>query len=82
MTYVVTSRGSDGHGRPGPAAIDLPSDGRRWTLEEALDHARELLRQGVPNVAIKNSEGHSIAGDELIACCVGKKKLTSDLRAV
>lgn len=82
MLYQVTSHGWDGHGRPGPAAIDVPTGGKRWSLEEALQHAGDLLRQGVPNVAISDSNGHSISGSDLEACYSGDKELTPDLRAV
>lgn len=81
MTYFVTSYGFDADGHPAPAAIDTPANGV-FNLEDALSHACALLKQSVPNVAIKDGNGVSISGDELIACCRGEKTLTPELRAI
>jgi hypothetical protein len=74
MAYTVT------HGTI-PAGIDSGQGPRGFTLEEALAHACGLLAQRYINVAIQDGKGRSISGDALVACCMGVKKLTADLRA-
>jgi len=76
MSYIVT------HGSgPGPAPIDLgkPQD---FDLEGALAHACDLLAAGTGNVTITDGAGHSISGNDLIACCNDDMTLTADLRAI
>jgi hypothetical protein len=76
MAYTVT------HGpliERGPIAIDS-GNGSGFDLERALAHARRLLSEGKPNVAIHDGDGRSISGADLIACCEGKKTLTPHLR--
>jgi hypothetical protein len=70
MMYFVTHGGA----RPGAAGID-PS----VTLAQALDLARDLLLAGEPDVAIQDGHGRNIRGDDLVACCNGKKTLLPDL---
>jgi hypothetical protein len=51
-------------------------------LQEALSKARLMYNDGLANVSIKDEAGHQIEGDELLACIMGKKKITEDLQAV
>ncbi len=72
MIYHVT------HGNmpaPGPVAIDTCKD-----LKTALAHACYLMSTSHPNVAISDGNGNQISGDELMACCEERMKLTSDLK--
>lgn len=82
MPYTVTSHGIDADGRRAPAAIDLSNSGQSFSLDDALNHARQLLTQNIPNVAIQDGKGRSISGDDLAACCRGEKTLTDDLKVV
>ena len=76
MSYILT------HGSgPGPAPIDTGNP-RDFDLDGALAHAHELLAAGTENVAITDGAGHSISGNDLIACCNGDMTLTTDLRAI
>jgi hypothetical protein len=70
MAYIVT------HGA-GPTALDTGFD-----LKGALAHAHQLLSDGNLNVAIQDGNGHSISGNDLVACCNGEKTLSPDLRAI
>jgi hypothetical protein len=70
LPYLVT------HGT-GPVEIDQEVD-----LAEALAQARKLLAEGRTDVAIVDRVGRAIRGDELVACCRGRLKLTPDLRAI
>jgi hypothetical protein len=74
MAYFVTFE------THGPAAIDSPAKG--FNLEGALAHAHVLMFDGYTGVTIRDGEGHSISGDELVECCNGDKTLSPDLRAV
>jgi hypothetical protein len=69
MSYLVTFG-------TGPTAIDQKPD-----LHSALAHACQLIADGHPNVTIQDGEGRRISGNDLVACCNGEKKLTSDLWA-
>jgi hypothetical protein len=69
MTYTVT------YGN-GATALDIGFD-----MESALAHAQNLLFDGQPNVTIRDGNGHSISGTDLLACCNGEKTLTPDLQA-
>jgi hypothetical protein len=51
-------------------------------VHEALSKARQMYDTGLANVSIRDQAGHTIDGDELLNCIVGKKKITEDLRAV
>ena len=82
MSYFVTFGGFDHHHRPTPAALDLGSPPRGFDVEDALAHARELLREGKQHVKTADDSGHSISGDDLSACCRGEKTLTADLSAI
>lgn len=75
MAYFVTFEAG------GAAAIDQqPPKG--FDLARALAHAHELMFEGCAGVTIRDGDGHSISGDELMECCNGDKTLTPDLRAV
>jgi hypothetical protein len=79
MSYMVTSGASE---NGAPPAIDRGRPGVPLELADAFTHACRLIDQQVPNVAIKDENGNSISGDELISCCKGDKEITADLRAV
>lgn len=75
MAYIVTGD------TVGAAAIDSGRV-RDFTLEQALAHACHMLAEGGwLNVAIRDSDGHSISGADLAACCKGEKTLAADLQA-
>lgn len=76
MPYTVTHT----HPYPGPAGVDIAPGG--FDLDSALAHACQLLREGMPDVAIQDGKGNSIKGEQLVACCRGEKRLTPDLQAV
>jgi hypothetical protein len=70
MTYLV-ARGTE------PVIIkEMPS------LEAAIKYAGELVSDNYANVGIHDGKGNQISGDELLACYLGVKSLTADLRAV
>jgi expansin (peptidoglycan-binding protein) len=74
MAYTVTS---DAVGLAiGPTA-ETASD-----VHEALSKARQMYDAGFANVSIADQAGHQIDGAELLDCIEGKKKITTDLRAV
>jgi 2-methylisocitrate lyase-like PEP mutase family enzyme len=50
-------------------------------VNEALNKARQMYEDGLANVSIEDQAGHKIAGDELLECVTGKKKITNDLQA-
>jgi hypothetical protein len=81
MIYSVTAERM-GAERTSLVFIDVARLGDTVDLEEALEHARRLLAEGLANVTIRDGKGHSISGEHLIACCLGEKQLTPDLRAV
>jgi hypothetical protein len=76
MTYIVT------HDTSHAAALDLSSNPKGFDLQGALAHACQLLSEGKPNVAIQDGNGHSLSGDDLVACCNGDKTISPDLRAI
>lgn len=82
MAYHVAFGKFDSAGRPAPVGLDFGSQGKPMTLQDALEHAAQLIAEGQLNVSIEDGNGHSISGDDLIACCNGEKTLTDDLRAV
>ena len=51
-------------------------------VHEALSKARQMYETGLVNVSIEDEAGHQIDGDELLACLMGKRTITEDLRAV
>ena len=51
------------------------------TLEDAMERAGQLISDNYANVAVRDGKGNEISGDDLIACYLGVKKLTPDLRA-
>jgi hypothetical protein len=67
MSYFVTCRGA-------PSLRGL-------TLEGACAQACRLIAEGKSAVAIRDTRGREIRGDELSACCRGEKFLTFSLRA-
>src|SRR5882672_7370658 len=75
MIYLVT------HDETAAIAIDEATAPKGFDLQGALAHARQLLSEGKSNVAIRGN-GHSISGDDLVACCKGDKTLSVDLRAI
>ena len=52
------------------------------SLEAALEYAGQLVSDNYANVGIHDGKGNQISGDDLIACYLGVKRLTADLRAV
>lgn len=80
--YKVQFGGRGEYRKPAPIAIDQPASGMPFDLEGALNHARQLLLEGKPDVAIYDGDGRSISGNDLVACCNGARKLTADLRAI
>ena len=76
MSYIVT------HNAGMAAAVDLGHSTVEFDLGGALAHACQLLAEGAQDVAIQDGSWKSIRGDDLIACCHGKKVLTPDLRAI
>ena len=50
-------------------------------VREALSKARQMYETGLVNVSIRDEAGRNIEGDELVACIMGKKTITSDLQA-
>ena len=78
MEYFVSFGKFDANSRPAPVGIDVGL----VTVADALAQARHLLLEGRPHVSIDDGEGHSISGNELVACCNGKMELTDDLRAI
>jgi len=77
MRYTVTFETL----QPRAAAIDPRPKRRGFDLEGARERAAQLLREGKQNVAIMDSTGHKIFGEDLRACCNRTKTLTPDLRA-
>ena len=52
------------------------------TVGEALGYARSLILAGNKGVRIQDDLGHLIEGEELEACCQGRKSLRDDLTVV
>lgn len=50
-------------------------------VHEALGEARHMVQRGMTNVLIQDNAGHSIDGNDLLACVKGEKVLSDDLRA-
>ncbi len=82
MTYYVTHGKFSSTGQPTPMAIDQGPPEKPFSLSRALEQACYVISEGKSNVTIKDSDGHKICGDDLMACCRNEKKLTSDLRAI
>jgi hypothetical protein len=82
MPYRVTFETFETSGRKGPVGLDLGSQPKGFDLNDALNHARQLLQEKHQHVTISDDSGHTISGADLLACCEGKKTLTADLRAV
>jgi hypothetical protein len=72
MAYVITSNTVG-------LAID-PVWETAGDVHDALSKAREMYETGFVNVSIKDEAGHQIAGDELVACIIGRKSITEDLQ--
>ncbi len=51
-------------------------------VHEALRKAHLMYDDGLVDVSITDQAGHKIDGDDLLACIMGQKTLTEDLRAV
>jgi hypothetical protein len=73
MAYTVSS---DTVGLAIGAVSETTND-----VHEALSKARQMYETGLVNVSIKDEGGHTIDGDELVACITGKKTITEDLQA-
>jgi hypothetical protein len=73
MAYIVTS---DTLGLAIGPLSETADD-----VHEALSKARQMYETGLVNVSIRDDSGHTIDGDELLACITGKKTITSDLQA-
>jgi hypothetical protein len=71
MVYTVTSD------TVGLATVLEPANDVRG----ALSKASQMYETGLANVSIKDQAGHITEGDELLACIIGKKTITKDLRA-
>jgi hypothetical protein len=50
-------------------------------IHEALSEARFMVERGMTNVSIQDNAGHTIEGNDLLACVKGEKVLSDDLRA-
>jgi hypothetical protein len=50
-------------------------------IHEALGEARYMVQRGMLNVSIRDDAGHSIDGNDLLACVKGEKVLSDDLHA-
>ncbi len=50
-------------------------------IHEALEQARYMDHRGMTNISIQDDAGHSIDGNDLLACVTGEKALSDDLRA-
>jgi hypothetical protein len=50
-------------------------------IHEALSEARYMLQRGMTNVSIQDNAGHTIDGNDLLACVKGEKVLSDNLRA-
>ena len=74
--YKVQFVNRDEYGRATAVAFEQPP-----SLHEALTTARMFLLEGKSDVAIYDGKGRSISGNDLVACCSGRKKLTGDLQA-
>ena len=72
MAYIITSETVG-------LAIGFLSE-TASDVHEALRKARQMYETGVANVSIKDEAGHKIDGDELLACIMGRKSITDDLR--
>jgi hypothetical protein len=81
MAYYVTFETFNSSNKPLPVGIDAGPLPEGFNLDDALAHARMLLSEGNQHATISDGAGHSISGDDLVACCVGKKILTADLKA-
>ena len=55
---------------------------RGLTLDSARRQACRLIEEGKRAVAIWDTRGHEIRGDELAACCRGEKLLTFNLQTL
>jgi hypothetical protein len=73
ITYIITGQVEN--------ALGAASQRAPHVLD-AVRMARQMLAVGMVNVSINDGLGYKISGDDLIACCEGKKQLTNDLRAV
>ena len=51
------------------------------TIEDALKCGRNMIESEMTSVTIKDHLGNTIDGDDLLACIIGEKVLSDDLRA-
>ena len=71
MAYTVTGQAPDVPGVLAQGANDV---------QEALRKACQMLQSGAVNVTIQDGSGNKITGADLVACCEGKKSLTTNLK--
>jgi hypothetical protein len=50
-------------------------------IHEALEQARYMDQRGMTNISIQDDAGHTIDGNDLLACVKGEKVLSDDLQA-
>jgi len=50
-------------------------------IREVLEEARYMVQRGMTNISIQDDAGHTIDGNDLLACVKGEKILSDDLRA-
>lgn len=74
MAYTVTS---DTLGLALGTCLDFATD-----VHEAITKARQMFDIGFVNISIKNETGRGIEGPELLACIMGTRTITEDLRAM
>ncbi|HET6390673.1 MAG TPA: hypothetical protein VFG26_15045 [Hyphomicrobium sp.] len=60
-------------------AVPAPIGSEHPNLAAALEEACRLIAGGQSNVAIEFGDGRSIFGDDLVACCAGKKTIGDHL---
>lgn len=77
MPYFVTFDEFYSNNRPLATALDDAGK----SLTDALEIACGLLREQRNNVTIRDDNGNSITGADLLACCSGTKTLSANLQA-
>jgi hypothetical protein len=50
-------------------------------IHEALEQTRYMDQRGMTNISIQDDAGHTIDGNDLLACVNGEKALSDDLQA-
>jgi hypothetical protein len=75
LPYFVT------FGEPG-AKVPSSEENGAVALVVAITRAYQLIDDGKIDVAISDDKGHSISGEDLLACWRGDKAITADLKAL